>query len=206
MQDLSEPHLALWERVRFAPLWLRLKPQGELFSAEPFERWSSKCPACGRAYPLHEATILSAAFPPATEFVSSVEDHDWEAAHRLGTGPEPIGHRDLVVAWVLRCPIENRLVVFLALDPHGLAPAQLISQQILTSRLAQELLPYLETFRPAVRDTFAGVVELSRRSRALRRSLSWRTRLREFSLTSILPLALGAFIGIAVLWCANRPA
>ena len=112
-----------------------------------------------------------------------------------------MGRNDLIMALVLRCPAENRLVVFLAFDPYGLAPAQLISQQILTEQLAHDLLPNLEAFRPAVQDMLAMDVENRRRYRELRRSLPWRTRLIEFWLDWVLAAVIAGLIALAMGWC-----
>ena len=190
MLDYSEIHPTTWERIRFAILRFDLTVRGGRFSADPFERWSSKCPACGRSYDFHEQAVLGGA-PPGTEFETAVANHDWEQARRLGTSGEPMGRNDIVVAWVLRCPIENRLVLFTAYDPYGFSPPQLISYQILTAPIADRLLPRLGEFQRVVHDVYLEAIAAERRAGALRRRLPLRTRIFRFFTGSALgPLTL----------------
>ena len=98
----------------------------------------------------------------------AVENQEWELAMELGAGSEsePLGHRAVIVAWALRCPIRGRLVIFLANHPGDLSLPQLVSQQILPSHLAEALLPNLKKFQPAVRDNFARAIEFRRDMRS----------------------------------------
>jgi hypothetical protein len=167
----AEMKLTLWEQLLFVRIRFELFMKGRRFSAEPFSLWASACPACGGSYAAHQSAAIGGAPAPGLAFISALHNHQWDQMYPDRASGEMMGSRDYVLAFVLGCPVADRLIVFVCLDPFGPQLPTLISQEILTASLADGLRPYLREWQPAIHDWLHSMVQSRRDRRARYRAL-----------------------------------
>ena len=168
--------LRAFEHLRDLPFRLRMGIEGSRYDSHPFDLFSSHCPVCGDSYEGHEFAVLGSALPPWDPFVSAVENRDWRKVVELGEGDELIGKHDLAIAMALVCHPTEKAAVFLYRSPGTLEGSfALISQQILSEHMTQDLRTYVSVWRPAIRDRLESIRNKRVQVRVLRRAAKKRT-------------------------------
>ena len=162
----------LFERLEDRSIERYLTRRGERYGSDPFDRWFSVCPVCKGSYEGHQHAGIGLVFPPCEEFISALENRDWDSAIEQGRGDESelIGHRDLVIARALRCSRERQLVVVVYLSPFALErPDVLLYHEMLDEKATADLEPRLTNWRPALQDRLQSMRETRAEMRRSRR-------------------------------------